>query len=221
MDEWIGDTVKRSAITRDTRFADEDEFSPAGVEKIIRSHAHQALLCDIGKARTGLRIFMASAHNSADVKEIQNPGTKERLAKYLTLITANPQRLQPQAMCNTKEKTFVPIFDDDYDHPKLGARLGVAKAGDKTLFSFFPLADGELACTINVNANPFVDSFMSTHGKQFSFATVCCAACGIVTDGRLKCSACRRAIYCGRACQATHWPTHKACCLLGAAERSS
>jgi hypothetical protein len=96
MDEWVGDTVKRSAITRDTRFADDklqNEFSPAGVEKIIRSHAHRALLCDLGKARrTGLRIFMASAHNSADVREIQNPGTRERLAKYLALITANPQR---------------------------------------------------------------------------------------------------------------------------------
>lgn len=43
-----------------------------------------------------------------------------------------------------------------------------------------------------------------------------CAQCGVVKgEGCVKlleCSGCRNVLYCGRKCQATHWPIHKRVC---------
>jgi hypothetical protein len=41
-----------------------------------------------------------------------------------------------------------------------------------------------------------------------------CNGCGVVVDGRLKCSVCRKAVYCSKECQKVHWCTggHKQEC---------
>jgi hypothetical protein len=40
-----------------------------------------------------------------------------------------------------------------------------------------------------------------------------CSMCGAVSEQRFQvCTRCRRAAYCGRACQAAHWPVHKIEC---------
>ena len=39
-----------------------------------------------------------------------------------------------------------------------------------------------------------------------------CLCCLKAVEGSLRCSKCRTALYCGRACQLKHWPVHKNCC---------
>lgn len=39
-----------------------------------------------------------------------------------------------------------------------------------------------------------------------------CGNCGKQDENNLRCSGCRRAYYCSRECQVTHWPRHKAVC---------
>jgi len=39
-----------------------------------------------------------------------------------------------------------------------------------------------------------------------------CGAHGCTNQGALRCGGCRKAYYCGQACQKTHWRTHKPDC---------
>ena len=54
------------------------------------------------------------------------------------------------------------------------------------------------------------DEFMRANGLHSHCP--CCAMCGNITNGRLKCGVCRT-LYCGVACQRGHWEQHKAVCL--------
>jgi hypothetical protein len=204
--------VERASIDRDSRFKNLASLSPAGTEKMLRSQGHAELLASIAAAGPA-KVFVSRARGADCVAEVRSAKLAERITKHLALVAGRPGELQPQAVCDVDAKTFVPMFDDDFGNSALGVRLGLAKPGEQTLFSFFLLHSGELACVVDVNYNPHVDAFVAAHGKRFSFARICCAACGIATDGRLKCGACRGAVYCGRACQAGDWPTHrKMCC---------
>lgn len=54
--------------------------------------------------------------------------------------------------------------------------------------------------------------FTSTRKKKTGRA---CALCGKSKSDGLKlqaCAACKAVCYCGRDCQRSHWPTHKAAC---------
>ena len=39
-----------------------------------------------------------------------------------------------------------------------------------------------------------------------------CLCCLKEVEGSMRCSKCRTALYCGRACQEKHWPVHKHNC---------
>jgi glutaredoxin-related protein len=199
---------QQASQDRESRFTGVNDISPAGVDKILHSKAHTALLKDISEAKGDFKVFMPIKDQPDTITEIHN----DQITQALLQIASHHAKLQPQAMCLRDCKTFVPIFDDDHDNKRVGIHCGLIKKDDSILFSFFPLASGELAVTINVNNNPHVDMFMHARGKAASYTKTCCAACGIATDGRLKCGACRRAVYCGKQCQKGHWQTHRTGC---------
>lgn len=51
-----------------------------------------------------------------------------------------------------------------------------------------------------------------TTSNEVTFATDVCHACQKRDVKLSKCSKCKKATYCGRECQAAHWPSHKAAC---------
>jgi hypothetical protein len=53
----------------------------------------------------------------------------------------------------------------------------------------------------------------SPHAKVWRPSRRLCAMCGARSEQKLQvCTRCRRAAYCGRECQAAHWPLHKSEC---------
>eukprot|EP00618_Florenciella_parvula_P006198 CAMPEP_0119473138 /NCGR_PEP_ID=MMETSP1344-20130328/4910_1 /TAXON_ID=236787 /ORGANISM="Florenciella parvula, Strain CCMP2471" /LENGTH=112 /DNA_ID=CAMNT_0007506193 /DNA_START=790 /DNA_END=1124 /DNA_ORIENTATION=+ len=55
-----------------------------------------------------------------------------------------------------------------------------------------------------------------TTGKAAADGSHCCYHCG-TADAKLRCVGCRRAWYCGKACQKKHWKHHKAACQAAVA----
>ena len=55
-----------------------------------------------------------------------------------------------------------------------------------------------------------------TTGKAAADGSHCCYHCG-TADAKLRCGGCRRAWYCGKACQKKHWKHHKAACQAAVA----
>lgn len=193
------------SITRDMRFPDNDMVTPASVTRVIQSRAHAALLDSI-RGATSFRVFVARP----DAVEELPPPRLPRITRHLLLLVGG---LQPQAMVSGTRGTFVPIFDDNGTHAALATRLGLARAGDDVLISFFPHTDGQPACVVSINAHSRADGFMAEQGVCASCARFACAGCGILTDGRLKCGACRGPVYCGRECQLRDWRgRHRSAC---------
>jgi hypothetical protein len=53
----------------------------------------------------------------------------------------------------------------------------------------------------------------SPHGRVRRPSRRVCTMCAVVSQHKLQvCTRCRRAAYCGRECQAAHWPVHKSEC---------
>ena len=48
-----------------------------------------------------------------------------------------------------------------------------------------------------------------------------CLYCLKAVESSLRCSKCRTALYCGRACQEKHWPVHKNICINSNREDSN
>ena len=65
----------------------------------------------------------------------------------------------------------------------------------------------------NQAPNPYGAQQGNSYGGQQSpnpYGT--CLCCLKLVEGSLRCSKCRTALYCGRACQLKHWPVHKNNC---------
>ena len=191
------------------RFKDNKALSPAGVNAIINSAAHAALLKAIShKTADGISFFVRTKDDAAMMAKMRGKKTQAALKTALRAMMAAPEDLDAQALLKFADKTFVPYFDDNFAHSQLAIDLGLAKDGDQTLFALFPRGSG-LACVIG-KAN--MRDVMFYLGQTASYAHLCCGMCGIVTDGRLKCSVCRATVYCGKECQSDDWPCHKLVC---------
>jgi len=112
------------------------------------------------------------------------------LAARLLATAKGP--LAAQALVKSRLQAFVPMYDNRDD------------------IEFFML-DGHPACIMDGGMNLFIAS----HSPAVSYERWACAACGLLTDGRLKCGACRNVVYCSRVCQSLHWSAangHRASC---------
>ena len=58
----------------------------------------------------------------------------------------------------------------------------------------------------NEPGNMNIDSHSSSSNRN-------CLYCLQVVQGSSRCSKCRTALYCDRACQKKHWPVHKNICI--------
>jgi ankyrin repeat protein len=92
----------------------------------------------------------------------------------------------------------------------------LAKAGADT--QAFPSIDGS---EFNYTAAFFSKHFVaSAEQTAYLEAKTHCSHPGCSGAGLKKCTGCRQARYCGRACQLAHWKAHKADCKRWSAEKT-
>jgi len=197
------------ADSRDSRFDDKDEaFSPVGVQKLLQSKPHITLFKSILTANRTFNIILSAA--------TENEQNTKLLTKLACIVATDADRLRSVLVTVREKKEFIAVFNDRYHHNALALRMGIAKAEDTVLVSFFMLdvgtSGGGLTCLISINPNDALDEFIAKVGARESYARWCCGGCSIVTDRRLKCGTCRCAVYCSKACQLADWPSHKLSC---------
>ena len=119
--------------------------------------------------------------------------------------------LCPSIVAIEGEKEFVAIFNDNFAHTENAVRMGLVKEGDKVMFTFFN-SNESLTCVIGINDGGNPSKHIANFGQRVSYEPWCCGGCGIATDRRLKCGACRCAVYCSKDCQREAWTNHKFFC---------
>lgn len=158
----------------------------------------------------------------------------------LPLASERLAALQPQMMIDTTRPTaitFAPTLDSDHDSqvvpylvtffaspiaadafpPTLinaSARELRSSLGDKKDDEQYQLVCVLQPTCFERNEMMYAtDTIMGALSHRFAMRYIC-GGCAIVVDGRLKCGLCKRAYYCSKACQGTHWQAggHKEAC---------
>ena len=199
-------SVNGVANSRDSRFDDKDEmFSPVGVQKLLQSKTHIALFKTIVQANRTFNIILSTPTESEHNKKV--------LSKLAFAAASDTESLRSVLVTVREKQEYIAVFNDRFHHNALAMRLGITKAEDTVLVSFFMFEQsGGLTCLISINPDDALDEFIAKIGEKVSYADWCCGGCGIVTDRRLKCGTCRCAIYCSKACQLGDWPSHRLVC---------
>ena len=212
------DGIYNGPVNRDARFEHEStHFSPAGVNRLLTSKPLHDLFRRMRDKPEPDRLIIHTPV-LAEMKRIDKMQGKAKNRRAALLVAMrvgmDMGELTSNVVTESEHETFVPVLSDDFENAEAVVRLGLAKEGDCVQFSFFPHMEvGKLACMISINdVRACASGIVTRRGLGASYKQWCCAGCNIVTDGRLKCSVCRSAIYCSKACQKSCWGEHRLFC---------
>jgi len=199
----------------------------AGLQKLLTSREHAQLLERVKAhgAADRFHVYMAKETGSdVQLRLCKGAELRSKLMRVVLPI-ARHDALEPQMLINTDYDCFSPLFDNDhrivvdycitffltplYEVPDFMPNL-------KSIPEPMGTEGNCLLCVIEPN------NFEREHmgAAQAAIAKLAqkipikrvCSACKMIVDGRLKCSLCRQALYCGQECQKAHWKEHKATC---------
>jgi len=197
---------------REERFTDKStKFSPAGAAVMLRSKVYTEIIDKICTKELYIDIDNAK-WGKGKRKKRQHKKNQKQIEQLVSSVITENTKFFPLFFAR-ENKEFVAILNDNYEHTEIAVSLGLADAEDDVLCSFyFRGDDSEVTCLISVNPRDDVPKEIMNYGRSVSYEPWCCGGCGIVTDRRLKCGACRCAVYCSKDCQREAWASHKLVC---------
>ena len=219
---------KRSELERGVRPLKGSNIDGTGMAALLKSRAHTHLRERLHTAKSSEFVVFEATGDSMLRRCIGAELRTKLRTVVLPLASERRTRLEPQAIMDQRDHppTYAPLFDNDNEGvPYLVSFFLTPLALPETLtlesaklLSPDPAVD-QLVCVLqpNVLERPAkllaIDAIMGTLSHQFPVRHLC-GGCNMVVDGRLKCSACRKAVYCGQACQKAHWSNgHKHECV--------
>ena len=221
----------RSQLERGVRPMKESNIDGTGMAALLKSRAHTHLRERLHTAKSSDFVVFEATDNNLMLRRCMGPELRRKLL-HVVLPLANERQscLEPQAILNQHfPPTYAPIYDNLVPYlvsffltplkaEELPKTLTVESA---KLLNFGPQSSDQLVCVLqpNIQERPdsmlATDAIMSVLSQQIPVRHIC-GGCEMVVDGRLKCSACRRAVYCSKACQKAHWSNgHKHECGSG------